>query len=104
MDTKSAPIWRTPLIATLSTGLILLGLFLYSPYGGTFYLFIIAPLTCLILFSLLLGAAISKKGAFRFGAATDNSGAGWHLMVVDYARDGLAAKNALGYPFGLLQI
>ena len=47
-DMNSAPIWRTPVIATLSAAVVLLGSFLYSPYGGMFYLFFIAPFAGLV--------------------------------------------------------
>lgn len=54
-------IWRIPLIVTSAVGTLLLGLFLYSPYGDDFYVFIVAPILCVILFVFLFAAAISRE-------------------------------------------
>lgn len=55
------PTWQIPLLATLVASAVLVGLFLYSPNGSLFYIFILAPILCVTLFSLLLVAAISRQ-------------------------------------------
>lgn len=53
--------WRIPLLVTSAASTVLLGLFLYSPYGDEFYIFVVAPAICLVLLSVLLAAAISRE-------------------------------------------
>jgi hypothetical protein len=54
-------VWRIPLLVTLSVSAILVALFLYSPNGSLFYFFILAPILCATLLSLLLAAAVSRE-------------------------------------------
>jgi len=53
--------WKLPLLVAASTAIVLLLLFVYSPYSGFLYLFLIAPIICLTFVILLVVAAFRKR-------------------------------------------
>ncbi|MFZ0228065.1 MAG: hypothetical protein WAL41_14245, partial [Mycobacterium sp.] len=53
--------WWLPLVVAVSTAVALLLLFVYSPYSGFLYLFLVAPFVCLIFVVLLVVAGFCKR-------------------------------------------
>jgi len=53
--------WELPLSVAAGTGIALVSLIVYSPYGSFLYILLIAPIICLTLIVLLVIAAIRKK-------------------------------------------
>jgi hypothetical protein len=53
--------WRLPLCVVVGTGIVLVSLMVYSPYGSLLYTYLIAPIICLICLLLLLAAVLRKR-------------------------------------------
>lgn len=55
-------IWSVPLSSALGATILVLSLTVYSAYAPMIYFFLIAPVACLIILTLLLAAAVDRKG------------------------------------------
>jgi hypothetical protein len=53
--------WRLPMYAVAGSSVLLLFLFVCSPDGDLLYIFIIAPIVCLVWFGLLITSAVRRK-------------------------------------------
>jgi hypothetical protein len=54
--------WRLPLSVAAGAGVVHVSLMVYSPYGDLLYLFLIAPIICLIGLTALAIAGLRKRG------------------------------------------
>jgi hypothetical protein len=55
------PSWRLPLFVAAGAALVQVSLMVYSPYGDLLYIFLIAPIICLIYLALLVIAGLRKR-------------------------------------------
>lgn len=53
--------WRAPLAVVIGTGIVLLALVVYSPYGDILYILLAVPIVFLTCLALLVAAAIRKR-------------------------------------------